>query len=154
MNIALWIIAALVAVFAIFALWVRFAPHNIDQMHIDPDSVEKTGKPNQYLLSHASDADGPPISLEKQPSEVAKALADLIAAKPNTQKVAGDLAKGHATFVQRTAKMAYPDYITIRIEPANGGGTTLSIYSRARFGYRDFGVNKARVDRWISELRR
>ena len=32
------------------------------------------------------------------------------------------------------------------------GGSALAIYSRARYGIRDFGVNQKRVERWLAAL--
>ncbi len=34
------------------------------------------------------------------------------------------------------------------------GGAALAVYGRARYGIRDFGVNRARIERWIAALPR
>jgi len=43
--------------------------------------------------------------------------------------------------------MGFPDYTTITMADED-----LLIYARLRFGRSDFGVNGARVDRWIKAL--
>jgi len=40
----------------------------------------------------------------------------------------------------------------VRVLPAGEGKSTLAIYSRAVYGRRDFGVNQARIEDWLSRL--
>ncbi len=48
--------------------------------------------------------------------------------------------------------MHFPDTIDVNVMPAGAGQSTLAIYSRSLLGSRDFGVNKARVARWLQAL--
>jgi uncharacterized protein (DUF1499 family) len=36
--------------------------------------------------------------------------------------------------------------------PAGAGRSTLAIYSRSLVGRKDFGVNRARIQRWLAAL--
>jgi len=59
-----------------------------------------------------------------------------------------------ARFVQRTRIMRFPDTIDVAVYAAGQNKSTLAIYSRSLVGRRDFGVNRARVARWLAELDR
>ena len=62
--------------------------------------------------------------------------------------LAGGVDEGHATYVVRTPVWGFPDYVT-----AQQVGNRLKIYSRARFGRSDLGVNRDRVEGWLSALK-
>jgi len=65
--------------------------------------------------------------------------------------VAGDLDSLMITYVQRSRVFGFPDYLTVRAV-ATAGGAGLIIWSRARYGRGDFGVNRARVEAWLALL--
>ena len=60
---------------------------------------------------------------------------------------AGSVAEGRVTYVTRTKWIGFPDYTT-----AEQHDDVLRVWGRLRFGRSDFGVNKARVDRWLADL--
>lgn len=148
----MWFVFLLVVVFLAFAAWVRFAPVDAAVWHVDPDTVTKGWKPNQYLVSDAPTADTNAVTLDRPAAEVMAELDRIALARPKVQRVAGDPANGFVTYVQRTKLMAYPDYISVRVSEAEGGGAKVSIYSRSRYGRSDFGMNKARVRSWLKAL--
>ena len=57
-----------------------------------------------------------------------------------------------ARFIQYTRLMRYPDTIDVQVLPAGDNQSTLAIYSRSLVGQNDFGVNRARVERWLASL--
>jgi uncharacterized protein (DUF1499 family) len=57
-----------------------------------------------------------------------------------------------ARFVQYSRLMRYPDTIDVEVFPIDGERSALAIYSRSLVGYGDFGVNRDRIERWISGL--
>ena len=57
-----------------------------------------------------------------------------------------------ARFIQYTRLMRYPDTIDVQVLPAGDNQSTLAIYSRSLVGQKDFGVNRARVERWLASL--
>ena len=59
-----------------------------------------------------------------------------------------------AEFEQVSRVFRFPDRITVAFIAVDAGHSTLAIYSRARIGYADFGVNKRRVHRWRHALAR
>ena len=56
-----------------------------------------------------------------------------------------------ATYVQTSALLAFPDYISVKAVPV-GDGAGLVIWSRSRFGKSDLGVNRERIEEWLAKL--
>ena len=79
------------------------------------------------------------------------ALDAIIMATPRTRRLAGSVEDGQITYVTRSRILGMPDYTTIAARPAEGGAS-VAIYGRLRFGKADLGVNKARIDRWLTQL--
>jgi uncharacterized protein (DUF1499 family) len=131
-------------------IYVRFSPMDPRRWHIDPLSMDYEASGNSVLWRDAG-GDAPALHLEADPAQVAETLDRIIRAKPRVVALAGSVATGHMTYVQRSRIMGYPDAITVRVLP-DGAGASVVIYSRSRFGRSDLGVNAARVRSWMSEL--
>ena len=54
--------------------------------------------------------------------------------------------------IQKSRFFRFPDLIDVAFFHIDDGHSTLAIYSRAKLGYRDFGVNQLRVRTWIDQL--
>ncbi len=52
-------------------------------------------------------------------------------------------------YLQRSRLMSYPDTIDVRFIALGNDTATLAIYSRSQIGRSDFGVNLARIRRWV-----
>jgi hypothetical protein len=140
------IVAALVVALVAAGAWVRLAPDDPARWHVDPATAEGTGKPNEALL-RGSDA---PFFAET-PAALMARLDAAVMAEPRVSRLAGDPADGFVTYVQRSALWGFPDYVSVRAAPEDGGARLL-VWSRSRYGYSDLGVNAARVERWLSAL--
>lgn len=57
-----------------------------------------------------------------------------------------------AHFVARSAVFNFPDLIAVQVIAAGPESSALVLYSRSVYGYADFGVNRRRVDAWLSAL--
>ncbi|MEM7489441.1 MAG: DUF1499 domain-containing protein [Pseudomonadota bacterium] len=132
------------------ALYVRSVAMDPARWHADPEAGERTGRPNDVLVAEGGDIPAP--VLPGPPGEVAARLDAIALADPGTERIAGSVEEGWMTYVQRSALMGYPDAISVKVTP-EGEGSRVSIWSRSRFGYRDFGVNRERVERWLRALR-
>ena len=55
-------------------------------------------------------------------------------------------------YVQRSARFRFPDIITVRFISVAPSQSTLAIYSRSVYGKSDFGVNRERIESWLSAL--
>jgi hypothetical protein len=138
LQILIYALLALALLFAGFAVWVRVAPSDPARWHVDPATAPRPFTPNWAEVRRHVDA---------PPEAVAQEIAARAEAEGAT-RLAGDAL--FTTWIARTRLMRYPDYVTIRLAP-EGDGTALVAFSRARFGYGDGGVNRARLRRWLPE---
>lgn len=61
---------------------------------------------------------------------------------------------GRARLVQRSALLRFPDVIDVEIIAVDSSRSTVALYSRSVIGISDFGVNRARLARWLDALAR
>ena len=113
-------------------------------------------KQNEYLVAPKGFAPMPahreaPV-YDRPAGVVAAALEKIISAAPRTEWTgkSGDGLRLEA--IQRSAAFGFPDRITIEVTPLSADRATLTIFSRSRYGRRDFGVNQARVEGWLAAL--
>ena len=133
-------------------LVVRSAEHDPDLWHVDPADTARTRKPNDALAAPVGTTRVDPdieLSLVTRSSiELLAALDAVARAEPRVEVVAGGVEAGKITYVQRSAIIGFPDYISVStIETIDGNG--LILWSRSRYGHSDLGVNRARLERWL-----
>lgn len=128
-----WIVLALVAA---GIAYIRLAPSDLEQWHAMP-----------AFQSDSDFENGANRVVETGPDGLAF-LAEVAKAAPRTRLLAGSPAHDKMTWITRTKWIGFPDYTT-----AVQDGDILRIHARSRFGKSDMGVNRARVDDWIAELK-
>lgn len=101
----------------------------------------------------AAQSDIVPPRWQMTPAELRRAFATALADEPRTERVAADDATMTDRWVQRTRLMRFPDTIVARFVDLPEGGSTIILYSRSQLGSDDFGVNRARIERWLQRLR-
>jgi len=125
--------------------------------HVDPATIALRGTPNEILAAvPGATAAVPqiPLAIEPESPEALLARFDAIArAQPRVTVLAGSVAEGMITYVQRSRLVHYPDYITVKVV-SEDSGAGLIVWSRSRYGHGDFGVNLARVETWLAALGR
>ncbi len=137
------------------AALLRLAPEDAAAWHQDPLTVQRQGNGNSVLVAPAGlaastvDEEAPVYPVP--PEELMMALDAAALSRPRVRRLAGEPAALFATYVERSTVMAFPDYISVRVLPAEGG-STLAIYSRSRYGSNDWGVNRTRVSAWLEAL--
>ncbi|MDU8910495.1 DUF1499 domain-containing protein [Aestuariicoccus sp. MJ-SS9] len=128
-----WIIV--VAIVAGLA-WIRFAPSDPADWHVDPkvtaDQDLAVGVRRRIGLG----------------ADTFETLHQIILETPRTEVLAGGPEEGRATYVTRSLWLGFPDYTTVQQADDH-----LELYARLRFGQSDLGVNKARVEGWLTALR-
>ncbi len=145
----------LLAILALLALagvmlYVRLAPSDPAEWHVDPRAAAKPDSPNSWLIrSVGGDAPAPEFAIS--PAELAEVVDAVILAQPRTQRLAGSVEDGHVTYVTRTQWMGYPDYVSVRVY-ATATGSSLAVFSRSRFGQSDLGVNRKRLEEWMAAI--
>jgi len=135
---------------------ISTAPHEPDVWHVDPLIVESSETPNSYrmapegLTEKRIDIISPIYS--ENALTIAQAFDEFALRQRSTVRIAGFPAELMMTYVQRTERLKFPDYISIKFIDLGDNTSTIAVYSRSRYGYADQGVNKARVDRWVKTL--
>ncbi len=154
-----WTVGAVVALFVAWQIFIAVYVGTLERSHgaaVDFSTLELTWKPNQFLMAPAgaTRAQAHAVSdvLPQPPAQVAAALMEVVKAQPSTRILQTSPDGLSFTAVQQTRLMRYPDFAAIEVRAAEGGSVVLA-YSRAVFGIRDFGVNRARVEGWMRELR-
>ncbi len=152
-----WLAAAVLLAAATGYVVVNTSSHDPARWHVDPATVRLSGKPNEYLAApRGTTADPADAETRLYPESPRALLArfDAIArAQPRTRVVAGDLDSLMITYVQRSRVFGFPDYLTVKAVLMDCGAG-LMIFSLARYGRSDFGVNRARVEAWLAALDR
>lgn len=83
--------------------------------------------------------------------ELMTKIQALIEEEPRTKLVQENDTLNQLVFVQRSRFFRFPD--TVRIQAVKrGSGSSIIIYSRSNYGASDLGVNKKRVDEWLTKL--
>jgi uncharacterized protein (DUF1499 family) len=123
---------------------------------LDFHTLRLTSRPNQYLVlprGYEAQAQAHRTSpvYPLPPDRLLDAVARVALAEPRTKLVREDRALRQLDFIQRSRLFRFPDTITVEAVAAPGG-SALAIYSRATYGIRDFGVNRARIERWLAAL--
>jgi uncharacterized protein (DUF1499 family) len=76
----------------------------------------------------------------------------MIAAEPGVVEVAGDVLHWRSVYIAHTAVLGFPDIVTVEFVALGSERSTIAIYSRSRYGRSDFGMNRRRIERWLSKL--
>jgi uncharacterized protein (DUF1499 family) len=79
---------------------------------------------------------------------------EIVAAEPRFTPIETEPRHHGFVYIQRSALFRFPDVITVELVALAPDRSSLAIYSRARYGRSDFGVNRRRVLRWFSRLQR
>ena len=77
---------------------------------------------------------------------------DMLGSESRALMLSSDPQERRFVLIQRSALFRFPDVITVEFVPLAPDRSSIAIYSRARYGKLDFGVNRARVERWFSRL--
>ncbi len=145
MRMTGWIIGlVLVAVVGGLA-WIRLAPSDPGQWHVDMAAPGFVPAGNAHVFCICP---GSPVDSGADPAALLARLDAIAVATPRTLRLAGSAEEGRITWVTRSALMGYPDYTTAQVMPGAG----LCVMGRQRFGSEDLGVNAARIGGWMQEL--
>ena len=122
---------------------------------LDPTTIERTGRPNDYLICPqggcAAVADARALILDLDTAGLYARWMDALTALPRVRIVDSrpDLGLVHAE--QRSAVFRFVDTILVKVVPV-GSGATFAAYSRSELGYGDMGVNRARIEALVTAV--
>ena len=122
---------------------------------MDFKTLKLTRKPNQFLVAPDGYCQNAKPHLESKVYEVSvETLHDAfrnMAKRQSRTTVVTERSDGER-FVQKSRIIGFPDFVDVQFLSMAAKQSTLMIYSRSKYGYRDFGVNKKRVLEWLTEL--
>lgn len=130
MKIMLYVIGIVIVLVIALGAYVRLAPLDAARWHVP-------------VAGAAAGANSAVAALGVDPA----ALDAVIRATPRTRVLAGSLEEGRITYVTRSALWGFPDFTTLEVGPDG-----VSLWSRARDGQSDMGVNAARIEAWRAQM--
>jgi uncharacterized protein (DUF1499 family) len=104
--------------------------------------------PPGYCAATAASSPIFAVSVER----LAEDWAEMVAGESGVVPVAAEPTQHRLVFVQHTMLLRFPDIVTVEFVDAAPDRSSLAIYSRSRYGRGDFGTNRRRVERWLSQL--
>jgi uncharacterized protein (DUF1499 family) len=123
---------------------------------IDLATLRRPTSPNTALYADPGDtpasADRPAVRLDAPCAAVIEAWDRIVRGAPRTTVDLCDPGRGVHHAVQRSRLFRFPDDVYAEARPAEDGGTRLLLYSAARIGRSDFGVNGRRLAAWSAAL--
>lgn len=155
-RILIVIAAVAMIAFAGTAITMRTVTDDPAVWHVDPTATERTGRPNDYLVAPEgttlAEPDRIAATYSLPPEELLFLLDAVIRPATRVSVLAGSVQDSHITYVQRSAVLGFPDYVSVKAVAVEGG-SALIIWSRSRYGYSDMGVNKKRIDDWLAQIK-
>ena len=149
------LLAALMLVTLLSACGLGAAPL-ADRLALDPSTLERTGRPNDFLVcpegfcTAASDRLAPVLGVA--PADQLRLWEEVVTASPRTRVLEVDETTLTIHAEQRTRLMRFVDTIVVRVVPLEEGQSSFAAYSRSELGYSDLGVNQARLEDWIARV--
>jgi len=140
MDIMIYIIAVLVLLVLGTMAYVRLAPTDIARWH----QLEQVDGPGDMAQAGGFRA---ARRITADPADVLTAVDRIAGTTPRTTKIAGAVDDGMMTYQTRSLIWGFPDHTTVAVQ-----GDLLVIHGRLRFGGSDMGVNRARVQDWLTQL--
>ncbi|WP_322892574.1 MULTISPECIES: DUF1499 domain-containing protein [unclassified Yoonia] len=140
MDMLIYIVAILALLVLGTMAYVRLAPTDVARWHqlAQVDSPGDLAEAGGFRAARRINGDA---------GEVLAALDRIALATPRTTRIAGDVGEGMITYQTRSQIWGFPDHTTVAVQ-----GDLLVIYGRLRFGGSDMGVNRARVQDWLTQL--
>ena len=124
---------------------------------VDFAELKLTDKPNQFLMCPPGFCGANPNAdssvFDVSVEQLRERWREVVTVQPRVKLLAEDEEGQQSDYVQRSARFRFPDIITVRFISVSSSQSMLAIYSRSVYGGRDFGVNRERIDAWLTFLR-
>ena len=127
-----------------------------ERLALDPLTLERTGKPNDYLVCPEGQCragvDRASSVLAVAPSDQLRLWEEVVIASARARVLRLNESELVIHAEQRSRLMRFVDTIVVRVLPLDDGSSTFAAYSRSELGYGDMGVNRARLEDWIARV--
>jgi uncharacterized protein (DUF1499 family) len=127
----------------------------ITDFPLDFARFRKIGRPNQFLAlpAHFNAAQRPDATVgifNAGLDQVRDAWLEIVRSEPRVSGIRQ--LDGQIEAIQRTPLVGFPDWITAQPVDLGNGQSSICVFSRSKFGLRDFGVNEKRGLAWLAIL--
>jgi uncharacterized protein (DUF1499 family) len=127
----------------------------ITDFPLDFARFKKIARPNQFLalpgsFTAAQRADATVGLFNASVDQVRDAWLEILRGAPRVSAIRQS--DGQIEAIQRTALVGFPDWITAQPVDLGNGHASICVFSRSKFGIRDFGVNEKRGLDWLAQL--
>ena len=118
------------------------------------EELELKRSPNQFFLcprgmrSRARPDDESPV-FDVSIDALRRVWRQVALQQPRVAMVRDDRERNQCEFVQRSRLFRFPDTVTVEFIALADSRSTFAVYSRSKYGYGDFGVNRRRVRNWV-----
>jgi uncharacterized protein (DUF1499 family) len=115
----------------------------------DLATLSPPNSPNNWLVA-------PPTApvFDQPPGQLAKSWIAVVEKQPRTTVLGISQDGLQVEAQQRSAVFGFTDRISARFVPVAPARSTLIAYSRSLVGYWDLGVNRNRLQRWLTDLKK
>ncbi len=156
-------IAALIVLFSVATSygWDRIWPSIVGPSDLGPVSFKglKKDKPsNEALVCPLDLCEPDSIDFASPqygvpPQRLRALLLESLELEPRLDRVDDESDPMKLRFVQYSARMKFPDTISVEVLTGPRDTSYLAVFSRSQLGQSDLGVNRARIERWLDRLR-
>jgi uncharacterized protein (DUF1499 family) len=140
----------------ILLAWIRLAPDDPSEWHVDPLVAPTSGRANAWWVMTdglgVENPDGRAPTYAMSAADLAQSVDDFIHLQPSTSTLARSPDHLWSTYVHRSRLFGFPDYISVRVVELDDGGSAIAVWSRSRYGHSDLGVNRGRVEKLLAAL--
>ena len=123
---------------------------------VDFDSLVRPSSPNTWLVGPA-DSTPPPDDeapvFDISAAQLVDAWTEVVGQQTRSRVLGLSEDRLQVEAEQRSAVFGFVDRISFRAVALGQERSTYRAYSRSLVGYSDFGVNRRRLERWITALR-
>jgi uncharacterized protein (DUF1499 family) len=127
----------------------------ITDFPLDFARFRRINKPNQFLalpanFTSAERPDATVGTFTATVDQVRDVWLQIVRAAPRVSGVRQ--LEGQIECIQRTPLVGWPDWITAMPVDLGNGQASMCVFSRSKYGLRDFGVNQTRGLDWLAQL--
>jgi uncharacterized protein (DUF1499 family) len=127
----------------------------ITDFPLDFARFAKINKPNQFLALPANFTavqrpDATVGTFTATIDQVRDAWLEIVRGAPRVSGVRQ--LEGQIECIQRTKLVGFPDWVTAMPVDLGNGQASICVFSRSKYGLRDFGVNQTRGLDWLAQL--
>ena len=122
---------------------------------MDIAHLVRPSSPNTALAAPASFSPPPDIvtpTYNISADRLFSLVRDVAGAQPRTYQAALYPDELQVHYVARTAAFNFPDLVMVQVRPEGPDRSDLIVYSRSVYGHSDLGVNRKRIDAWLTAL--